>query len=168
MSPEQTQWIRRALTLAIFALLVRTMGAVLLGQGAPFGPDGTGADAAVYLGGHPYPLHIALLRFMGMRSLELSMLCGSLSCVLLWWWGQRVGLGGTGGWLAATTPLCVFPGVLSAGDSPAIAVAMIGILLTTKGKRWELAGGALAALCVAIKPIALPVLVLLAAKLPVS
>ncbi len=167
MSPEQTQWVRHGLMLAIFALMIRTLGAVILGQGAAFGPDGTGADAAVFLGGHPYPLHIVLLRFLGLRSVELSMLSGSLSCVMLWWWGQRVGLTGAGGWLAATMPLCVFPGVLSAGDAPAIAVAMAGILLSTAGKRWELLGGALAALCVAVKPIALPVLVLLAVR-PVS
>jgi hypothetical protein len=116
------------------------------------------------LGGHPYPMHIVLLRFFEADTLGLSMASSTLSCVLLWWWGQRVGLGGGGGWLAATMPLAVLPGVLSAGDAPAIAVALAGVLLSTAGRRWALLGGALAAACVTVKPIALPCLVLLLAR----
>jgi len=164
VTPERTEFLQRALVLAVFALSIRIVGAVVLGQGAPFGPDGTGAEASVFLGGHPYPMHIALLRFFEADTLGLSMASSVLSCVLLWWWGQRVGLGGAGGWLAATMPLAVLPGVLSAGDAPAIAVAMSGIVLSTAGRRWALLGGALAAVCVTVKPIALPCLVLLLAR----
>ncbi len=161
MTAERTEFVRQALVLALFALCVRIFGGVVLGQGAPFGPDGTGAEAAVYLGGHPYPMHIAMLRFFQTDALGLSMASSALSCVWLWWWGKRVGLGGLGGWIAATLPLAVLPGVLSAGDAPAIAVALAGVLLSTAGPRWSLVGGALAAACVTVKPIALPCLVLL-------
>jgi len=161
---EQTEFLRRALILAVFALSVRIFGAAILGEGSPFGPDGTGAEAAVFLGGHPYPMHIALLRFFEADAVGLSMASGAFSCVLLWWWGQRVGVGGAGGWLAATLPLAVLPGVLSAGDAPAISVALMGVLLSTAGPRWTLLGGALAAACVTVKPIALPCLVLLLAR----
>jgi len=158
------EWTRRALMLALLALSVRVLGAALLGEGAPFGPDGTGAEAAVVLGGHPYPLHIVMMRVSGWGALELSMVTSTLSCVMLWLWGHRVGLGGAGGWIAATAPLAVFPGVLSAGDAPAVAVALGGALIATFGKRWEIVGGALAATCVAVKPIALPCLVMLLAR----
>jgi hypothetical protein len=164
VKPEETEFIQRGLILAVFALSVRIVGAAILGQGAPFGPDGTGAEAAVFLGGHPYPMHIALLHLFEADTLGLSMASGSLSCVLLWWWGHRVGLGGAGGWLAATVPLAVLPGILSAGDAPAIAVALIGVLISTAGRRWALLGGAVAAVCVTVKPIALPCLVLLLAR----
>jgi len=164
VTEERTEWFRQGLMLAVFSLTVRIIGAALLGDGAPFGPDGTGAEAAVVLGGHPYPLHIALMRVTGLGALELSLASSSLACVLLWWWGQRVGLTGVGGWIAAAAPLGVIPGVLAAGDAPAIAVALAGVLLSTAGKRWELVGGALAATCVAVKPIALPCLILLLAR----
>ncbi len=101
MTPERTEWIRQALVLTVFSLMVRVVGAALLGEGAPFGPDGTGAEAAVVLGGHPYPLHIALMRVTGLGALDLSMASSTLACVLLWWWGQRVGLTG---WLGTGWP----------------------------------------------------------------
>ena len=65
VTDAQTEWLRRALTLWVVAMVIRICGACLLGEGAVFGPDGTGAEAAVYLGGHPYPLHIGLLRMFG-------------------------------------------------------------------------------------------------------
>jgi hypothetical protein len=145
------------------ALLVRIAGALMLGEGAPFGPDGTGAEASVFLGGHPYPLHIVMLRFFSADARALSMSCGALNCVLLWIWGRRMGLGGSGGWLAAVAPLAVLPGVLAAGDSPALTVALMGTVIASRGRLYAVMGGAMAALCVAVKPIALPALVLLVA-----
>lgn len=143
------------------ALSVRIVGAWLLGEGAAFGPDGTGAEAAVVLGGHPYPLHIEWLRLMAADARALSMLTSSVSCALLWLWGRRVGLGGAGGWLAVSLPLSVFPGVLAAGDAPALMLVLLGAVMSTVGGAVTVVGGVVALLSVAVKPIALPALVLL-------
>jgi lambda repressor-like predicted transcriptional regulator len=151
----------RCLRVVLVALCVRTVGAWLLGEGAVFGPDGTGAEAAVVLGGHPYPAHIVLLKWVSGDARALSMLCSSISCGLLWLWGRRVGLGGAGGWLAVSLPLSVFPGVLAAGDAPALMVVLLGVVLTTFGGAFTVIGGVIAAVSVAIKPIALAGLVLL-------
>ncbi|MAY80088.1 MAG: hypothetical protein CL930_04800 [Deltaproteobacteria bacterium] len=159
-----TEELRKAISLMIVALLVRTAGGWLLGEGAVFGPDGTGAEAAVYLGGHPYPLHIAMLRMFGGDAQNLSVLAGSFNCVLLWFWGRRVGLGGAGGWLAAAFPLSVLPGTLAAGDAPALSVVLLGAVLATYPGIFRVLGGALAGICVMVKPIALPALVLLIAR----
>lgn len=148
----------------ILAMIIRTAGGWLLGSGAVFGPDGTGAEAAVYLGGHPYPLHIALLRIFGGDAQNLSVLAGSFNCVLLWFWGRRVGLGGTGGWLAAAFPLSVLPGTLAAGDAPALSVVLLGAVMSTYSGVFRVLGGALAGISVMVKPIALPALVLLVAR----
>jgi hypothetical protein len=156
--------IRTGLCLMIVAMIIRTAGGWLLGSGAVFGPDGTGAEAAVYLGGHPYPLHIALLRMFGGDAQNLSVLAGSFNCVLLWFWGRRVGLGGTGGWLAAAFPLSVLPGTLAAGDAPALSVILLGAVLSTYPGVFRVVGGALAGISVMVKPIALPALVLLVAR----
>ena len=156
--------IRTGLCLMILAMIIRTAGGWLLGSGAVFGPDGTGAEAAVYLGGHPYPLHIALLRIFGGDAQNLSVLAGSFNCVLLWFWGQRVGLGGTGGWLAAAFPLSVLPGTLAAGDAPALSVVLLGAVMSTYSGVFRVLGGALAGISVMVKPIALPALVLLVAR----
>ena len=152
------------LRVVIAALCVRMLGAWVLGEGAVFGPDGTGAEAAVVLGGHPYPLHILLLEIFGGDARALSMGSSSLTCGLLWLWGRRMGLGGAGGWLAVTLPLSVFPGVLAAGDAPALAVVVLGAVLTTLGGPWVIVGGAVAAVSVGIKPIALAGLLLLVAR----
>ncbi len=156
--------LRGALRVLIFALLVRVVGAWVLGEGAPFGPDGTGAEAAFHLGGHPYPLHMAMLHLTGGSARALSIGAGALSASVLWSWGRRVGLGGTGGWLAAAAPICVLPGVLAGGDAPALLVVLVGAWVTTLGGPWALVGGALAAASVAVKPIALPALVLLVVR----
>ena len=92
------------------------------------------------------------------------MLCSSVSCGLLWFWGRRVGLGGAGGWLAVSLPLSVFPGVLAAGDAPALMVVLFGVVLTTFGGAFTVVGGVIAAVSVAVKPIALAGLVLLLAR----
>lgn len=154
----------RFLRVVLVALCVRTVGAWLLGEGAAFGPDGTGAEAAVVLGGHPYPVHIVLLKLVSGDARALSMLCSSMSCGLLWLWGRRVGLGGAGGWLAVSLPLSVFPGVLAAGDAPALMVVLLGVVLTTFGGAFTVVGGGIAAVSVAVKPIALAGLVLLLAR----
>ena len=72
------------LRVVIAALCVRVVGAWILGEGATFGPDGTGAEAAVELGGHPYPVHIVMLELTGGDARALSMLCSSLACGLIW------------------------------------------------------------------------------------
>ena len=166
-TPARVAGLRRAISLMVVALLVRVVGALMLGEGAPFGPDGTGSEASVFLSGHPYPLHIGMLRAFSADARALSMFAGSLSCVLLWVWGNRVGLGGAGGWLAAVAPLSVLPGVLAAGDAPALMVALFGAVLASGGGLYAVMGGALAGLCVAVKPIALPALVLLLVR-PIS
>ncbi len=167
MTLEHLEVLKLSLRMLMVALIVRMLGAIALGDGAPFGPDGTGAEAAVALGGHPYPLHIMMLSLFGGDARGLSILCGSLNCVLIGLWGHRVGLGMRGGWLAVVAPLSVLPGVLSAGDAPAMTVALLGILLSTVGGWWAALGGVLASLCVAAKPVVLPVFVLLLAR-PVS
>ena len=155
-----------ALALTLAAAAVRVAAAWTLGEGAPFGPDGTGLQASIVLGGHPYPLHTALLQpFAEVRT--LSLLLGSLSPLLLWAWGRRVGLGGGGGWLLAFLPLGIYPSALAAGDAPALFVVLLGALLSTGPPGLAVVGGALALISVAIKPIALPALVLLAVR-PVS
>jgi len=153
-----------ALRVLIFALVVRVAGCWVLGEGAPFGPDGTGAEAAFYLGGHPYPLHIALLHLTGGSAQALSMAAGALGAAILWSWGRRVGIGGVGGWLAAAAPVTVLPGVLAGGDAPALLLVLAGAWISTVGGPWLFIGGALAAVSVAVKPIALPALVLLLAR----
>jgi len=153
--------LRGALRVLIFALLIRVVGSWVLGEGAPFGPDGTGAEAAFHLGGHPYPLHIAMLHLTGGSARALSMAAGALTAGMLWSWGRRVGLGGLGGWLVAVAPICVLPGTLAGGDAPALAVVVAGAWVSTIGGPWRFVGGALAAASVAVKPIALPAMVLL-------
>jgi hypothetical protein len=153
-----------ALRVLIAALVVRIFGAWVLGEGAPFGPDGTGAEASFILGGHPYPLHMGLLHLTGGSARSLSMASGALSAALLWSWGKREGLGGGGGWLAVVVPLCVLPSVLAAGDAPALTVVLCGVWITTLGGPWVYLGGALAAASVGVKPIALGALVLLLAR----
>lgn len=150
--------------LLLTALALRLAAAWTLGEGAPFGPDGTGVEAAVHLGGHLYPGHVALIAMLG-SARTVSILCGSLSCLVLWAFGKRLGLGGSGGWLAAFLPLAVLPSALAAGDAPALLVVLLGALLAT-GPGWilPLAGGALAMSSVVVKPIALPALVLLLAR----
>lgn len=155
---------REALALGLVALALRGAAAWSLGGGAPFGPDGTGVEAAVHLGGHLYPAHVALVAALG-SARAASVATGTLSCLLLWAWGRRVGLGGLGGWLLATLPLGLLPSALSAGDAPALAVVLLGALLSTAGGRaGAVLGGLLAAGAVTVKPLALPALVLLLAR----
>lgn len=152
-----------ALALLLVAGALRGAAAWALGGGAPFGPDGTGLDAAIHLEGHLYPLHVAMLRLLGDVRL-LSLLSGTASCLLLWGFGRSLGLGGGGGWLLAFLPLGVYTSALSAGDAPALAVVLLGVSLTRRGGGMAVLGGALAISAVAVKPIALPALALLAAR----
>jgi hypothetical protein len=151
------------LQIGLLALAVRAAGAWALGGGAPFGPDGTGAEAAVHLGGHLYPWHIEGIRLFG-SARALSIAAGTLTAPLLADWGRRVGLGTGGGWLWACLPLAVYTGVLSAGDAPALLLVVAGAWLTTFGRLAALLGGALALSSVAVKPIALPALALLSLR----
>jgi len=152
--------IREAGALLLAAMGVRVAGAWALGEGAPFGPDGTGAEAAVHLGGHLYPLHIALISLVG-DGRTLSILSGTTTVLLLWVYGRRLGLGSTGGWLAATLPLAVYPSCLTAGDAPALTLVVAGATMATLGRGAAVAGGAIAVASIAVKPVVLPALVLL-------
>ncbi len=147
----------------VAALLLRILGAWILGEGAPFGPDGTGAEAAVHLGGHLYPLHVALIGVVG-DGRTVSVVSGALTALLLFIYARRLGLGPTAGWLAATLPLAVYPSCLTAGDAPALLVVVTGATLATFGRGAAVLGGALALATVAVKPVALPALDLLAAR----
>ncbi len=141
------------------AAAIRVAAAWALGEGAPFGPDGTGAEAAVHLGGHLYPLHIELIRYAG-DARTASLVTGTLSVTLLWLIGHRTRIGGAGAWLAAFLPLSVYPSALSAGDAPALFVVLLGVFLATFGRVGEVIGGALAMASVMVKPIALPAMAL--------
>lgn len=149
--------------LAVTSLALRLVALWALGQGAPFGPDGTGVEAAVYLPGHVYPGHVWLVSIFGSAP-RVSVVAGVLTSLGLWAWGRRRGLGGAGGWLHAALPVAVLTGALSGGDAPAVAVVVAGALLAT-GPGWiaPLLGGALAVASVVVKPSALPAAVLLLA-----
>jgi hypothetical protein len=160
-----SEWRRvglEALVLLAFALLLRVGAAWILGEGAPFGPDGTGVEAAVHLGGHLYPLHPPLIQIAG-SARNLSIISGSLACIWLLLLAWRLELGRGAGWALACFPNGVYTSALSAGDSPALSWTLLGILLST-GRHWGLgfAGGLFAATGMLVKPIALPALVLLA------
>lgn len=146
--------------LIVAALGLRLLGAWTLGDGAPFGPDGTGAEAAVHLGGHLYPLHVFLIGMAG-DGRALSIIAGTLTCGLLWVYSRRLGLGSAGGWLAAALPLAVYPSCLTAGDAPALLFVVAGATLTTLGRGAAVLGGAIALSAIAVKPVVLPGLVLL-------
>ncbi|MCB9780832.1 MAG: hypothetical protein H6742_19850 [Alphaproteobacteria bacterium] len=156
--------LHEALALCATSLLLRVAAAWALGQGAPFGPDGTGVEASVHLPGHPYPLHVAMVAALG-SARTVSVLAGALTSPLLWLWGRRVGLGGVGGWLHAALPVAVLTGALSAGDAPAAFVVTAGLALSTAPRRpVQALGGVLAVAALAVKPIALPLLVLLVVR----
>lgn len=158
--PSRRSLLEAAALLGV-ALLLRLLAAWALGEGAPFGPDGTGAEAAVHLGGHLYDLHIWLIAAVG-SARTLSILSSSLSCLLLWVIGRQTGLGGGGGWLFAVLPPGVYTGALSAGDAPALAMLLLGVAIATAPSRIAaVVGGAIAATSIAIKPIALPAAALL-------
>ncbi|HCH64653.1 MAG: hypothetical protein CL927_18545 [Deltaproteobacteria bacterium] len=146
--------------LTVFAAILRWAAAWGLGEGAPFGPDGTGAEAAVHLGQHLYPLHIEGIRLAG-GARTLSLWTGTLTVPLLYLVGHRNRLTGHGAWLAAALPLAVYPSALSAGDAPALFLVTLGAYIATLGRSAALAGGALAMASVAVKPIAAPALMLL-------
>jgi hypothetical protein len=151
-----------AFALLAFAFFLRLVAAWILGEGAPFGPDGTGAEAAVHLGGHLYPLHPLLIQIAG-SARSLSVISGSLSCVWLLLLAWRLDLGRGAGWALACFPTGLYTSALSAGDAPALSWTLFGVLLST-GRHWgfAVAGGLFAATGVLVKPIALPALVLLA------
>jgi len=146
--------------LTLFAGILRILAAYLLGEGAPFGPDGTGAEAAVHLGGHLYPAHVELIRVAG-SARTLSVVLGTATVPLLWLLGHRCRLSGAGAWFAATLPLAVYPSALSAGDAPALFVVVLGALVATFGSAGAVAGGVIAMGAVAVKPIVAPALLLL-------
>jgi len=152
--------LRELGALVLLALSARLVGAWLLGEGAPFGPDGTGLEAAVVLGGHRYPAHVAAIGLVG-SARTLSVVAGVACCALLWALARRWGLRTGGAWWAALLPVAVYAGAISAGDAPALAVVLLGALLARGAAPLAVLGGAVALASVAVKPIALPALVLL-------
>ena len=163
-SPSPAPLTRQhALELALvtlFAGVLRLLAAHLLGEGAPFGPDGTGAEAAVHLGGHLYPAHIELIRIAS-SARTLSLVLGTATVPLLWLLGHRCRLSGAGAWFAAALPLAVYTSALSAGDAPALFVVVLGAVIATHGRVGAVAGGVLAMSAVAVKPIVIPAMLLL-------
>lgn len=142
----------------LLALALRALAAWWLGPG-PFGPDGAGAEAAATLGGHPYPLHPALIRLVG-DGRVVSVLGGVLAVWAAGRMGARLGADRrASGLLAACAPLLLLTASMAGGDAAATGVAGAGVALAWSGA--PLLGGLLAASSVAIKPVALPLLPLL-------
>ncbi len=149
--------MKRWFLLAALALAVRWTAAWWLGPGS-FGPDAPGAEAAVILGGHPYPLHPIGIQLLGARGLSvISGVVTVLACAAL---GLRWGRCFWGpGLAAACAPLLVYPSALAGGDAAAIALASVGLALAAVGRGF--AGGVCAAASLWAKPIALPLIPLL-------
>ncbi len=158
------EWAELALVLVV-AAAVRLWAAWALGGGAPLGPDGTGAEAAVVLGGHLYPVHIALIAAFGGSSQALSLASGTATVGLLWLYGRQLSLGSGGGWLAAFLPVLVYTSALSAGDAPALFVVVAAATLALHHELLAVGAGAVAMASVAIKPVALPALGLFLVRL---
>ena len=94
--------------LMLLAMVIRVVCSFLIGAGT-FGPDGTGAEAAVQLGGHPNPILPLLIGFFG-GGRGLSVFSGAVTAVACAKLGQR--LGGnpwTCGLMGACAPLLVLP-----------------------------------------------------------
>jgi hypothetical protein len=146
----------------LLALFVRLICSVLIGTGV-FGPDGTGVEASVHLGGHPNVLFPWLVEFFG-GSRGLSAFGGAVTAVACGKLGER--LGGSllvCGFMGACAPLLVLPASMSGGDAPAIAMATTGVAMALWNR--PLAGGFLAGLSLGIKATALPLFLLLPAGL---
>jgi hypothetical protein len=144
----------------LLAMFVRVVSSFLIGPGT-FGPDGAGAEAAAHLGGHPNVLHPILVEFFG-GGRGLSAFSGAVTAVACAKMGQR--LGGrilVCGFLGACAPLLVVPSSMAGGDAPAIALASSGLALALWNKPF--AGALIAGLSLGVKPIALPLLLLLPA-----
>jgi len=144
------------------AMIIRVVCSFLVGAGS-FGPDGTGAEAAVELGNHPNVLHPFLIDVFG-GGRGLSALGGAVTAVACGKMGER--LGGNllaCGFMGACAPLLVIPSSMAGGDAPAIALASSGVALAWWGH--PLKGGVLAALSLGVKGIALPILILLPVSL---
>lgn len=140
------------LGVGLLAGLIRALGLAVVG-GEGLGPDAPGALAAARLGGHPYPLHPALIGLVGGAG-RLSALSGAVMAMAMAAAAPRLGGSALGVGLAvACAPLLVEIGVLSGGDAPALAVAAVGWALALSGRR--LVGGALAGLSLGVKPTAI-------------
>jgi len=143
-------------------MFVRLICSVFIGAGT-FGPDGSGVEAAVELGGHPNVLFPVLVDFFG-GSRGLSAFSGAATAVACAKMGER--FGGrllVCGFMGACAPLLVAPASMSGGDAPAIALAASGLALALWNHPFS--GALLAGLSLGVKPIALPLFLLLPAGL---
>ncbi|MCP4810188.1 MAG: hypothetical protein GY913_24320 [Proteobacteria bacterium] len=141
---------------AAVAFVLRVVASMLIGP-FPFGPDAPGVDAALVLGGHPYPLHPWLVSMVGDQRLTsiLGGLVTAMACAQL---GGRLGNGALGaGLVAACAPLLVLVGALDGGDAPAVGMCALGLALAFSGRPFL--GGAVAALALGVKPVVAPLLV---------
>jgi len=151
------------LLVTVVALAVRAAAAWMLGPGA-FGPDAAGAEAAVVLGGHPYPFHPWLLGLVG-DARVLNVVAGSLTAGAAAWMGQKIDAGPWGpGLVVACAPLLVHHSAMAGGDAAAVAAMSVAVALAWNGQL--LVGGCLAGLALGIKPLALPLLPLLFVAMP--
>ena len=113
----------------LLAMFVRLICSVFIGAGT-FGPDGSGVEAAVELGGHPNVLFPVLVDFFG-GSRGLSAFSGAATAVACAKMGER--FGGrllVCGFMGACAPLLVAPASMSGGDAPAIALGGLGLGVT--------------------------------------
>ena len=144
------------------ALAIRVVCSFFIGVGT-FGPDGTGAEASVTLGGHPDPLFPILISFFGgVRG--LSAFGGAVTALACAKMGQR--LGGNPlvcGFMGACAPLLLIPSCMAGGDAPAIAFAASGVALAWWQKPFF--AGLVTGLSLGVKAIALPLWLLLPAGL---
>ena len=148
----------------LVALALRGLAAFWLGPG-PFGPDGPGALAAVDLGGHPYPLHPLLIGLVGGPRL-LSVLAGTLTAVCGALLGQQLRMGLLGPGLAvACAPLMLYPSATAGGDAAALSVAAVALVLA---RDRPLVAGLIFASSLLVKPVTLPLLLVLAARNPLG
>lgn len=148
---------RAPLGVALLALGVHGAAAWVLGPG-PFGPDGAGAQAAAALGGHPYPLHPALIGVVGSGRV-LSLLGGALAAGAAAALGARWGAGVGAGLGVALHPLVVLVAATAGGDAPALGLALLGLALCARGGAGGAAlGGLLAGLSLGVKPVTLTLL----------
>ena len=138
--------------------MIRVVCSFFIGAGT-FGPDGTGAEAAVVLGGHPDPPFPILI---SRRCPRLERFGGAVTAWLARKWDNAWAETLVCGFVGGCAPLLLVPSCM-AGDAPAIALAASGVALAWWQK--PLFGGLVAGLSLGVKAIAVPLWLLLPAGL---